>query len=116
MNKIYYLKSCDKCRKILRVLNEMGVEITKQDIKSDAIKEEQLEGMRKKSGSYEALFSKSSRKYKLLEDKESLKEKDYKKLILSEYTFLKRPVILTNDDIFIGVNLKKMEEIRYLLK
>jgi arsenate reductase len=32
----------------------------------------------------------------------TLNEKDYRKYILQEYTFLKRPVMIINDRIFIG--------------
>ena len=38
--------------------------------------------------------------------KKELSEQDYKDLILDHYTFLKRPVIIYNDKIFIG-NSKK---------
>ena len=41
-----------------------------------------------------------------LKDK-NLSEKDYSALILEEYTFLKRPVILIDDEIFVG-NSKKV--------
>lgn len=82
-----------------------GVEL--QDIKAEAITEKQLEKMRELAGSYEALFSKRARLYrqKGLHEKE-LSEADFKNLILEHYTFLKRPVILVDDEIFIG-NSKK---------
>jgi len=40
-----------------------------------------------------------------LHEKE-LSEADYKKLILGEYTFLKRPIVMIDDQVFIG-NAKK---------
>jgi len=40
----------------------------------------------------------------------TLGELDYKKYILDEYTFLKRPVILINDEIFIGNSKKIIEQ------
>jgi arsenate reductase len=39
----------------------------------------------------------------------ALTEKDYRKYILEEYTFLKRPVVVSGDKIFIG-NSKKVVE------
>jgi arsenate reductase-like glutaredoxin family protein len=59
--------------------------------------------MRVLSGSFEALFSKRARLFreKGLHEK-SLSEADFKALILEHYTFLKRPVILVDDQIFIG--------------
>ena len=62
------------------------------------------------SKSYEALFSRRSKKYAALDLKnQALTEQDYKQLILDEYTFLKRPVVLIDDTIFIG-NAKKNVE------
>lgn len=60
------------------------------------------------AGSYEALFSRVALKYKTLDPKPS-KESEYKKLILEEYTFLKRPVIINGKQIFVG-NSKKVVE------
>ncbi len=106
MNKIYHLSTCDTCKRILKQLSLENVIL--QDIKTEAISEEQLEEMRKRAGSYEALFSRRARKYKALGLKEmSLSEEDYKKYLLEEYTFLKRPVALVDDAIYIG-NSKKV--------
>jgi arsenate reductase (glutaredoxin) len=102
MNKIYYLGTCDTCA---RIINELGLRKRKdfifQDIKTEKITKEQLEEMKQLSGSYESLFSRVALKYKTLDPKPS-KESEYKKLILQEYTFLKRPVIIFNREIFIG--------------
>lgn len=59
--------------------------------------------MKKLAGSYEALFSRVALKYRALGlDKKKLSEDDYKKYILEEYTFLKRPVFIIKDKIFVG--------------
>lgn len=110
MKKIYHLSTCSTSKRIIKELNlkELGFEF--QDIKFGAITEKQLESMHKMSGSYEALFSKIARKYKELGLKEkALTEEDFKSYILSEYTFLKRPVIIIKESIFIG-NSKKVVE------
>lgn len=55
------------------------------------------------AGSYEALFSKRSNRYKEMDLKlKTLEERDYKHYILDHYTFLNRPVIIVEDHIFIG--------------
>ena len=70
----------------------------------------QLEEMQKLVGSYEALFSRRARLYKERDLKnQNLGEDDYKALILEHYTFLKRPVILVGDDIFVGNSKKTVE-------
>ncbi len=102
MKKIYHLSTCDTCKRIIKELQPLEGFVL-QDIKSTAIKPAQLEEMHKLSGSYEALFSKRARLYKERNLKEKqLNETDYKNLILEHYTFLKRPVILVDKNIFIG--------------
>ncbi len=104
--KVYYLSTCNTCK---RIMNEVGVDdsFEQQNIKTDKITEEQLAEMHQLGGNYEALFSRVSRKYKELGLKDkTLTEDDYKQYILDEYTFLKRPVFIIGDDIFIG-NSKK---------
>ena len=107
MKKIYYLSTCDSCKRILKELEPLdGVEL--QDIKTDPMTTEQIEHLFELAGSYEALFSKRARLYKERNLKEkSLGENDFKNLILEHYTFLKRPVMVFDGEIFIG-NSKKV--------
>jgi len=108
MNKIYYLSTCSTCQKILSQIDTSL--FTLQDIKTDTITQSQIEEMRLLTDSYESLFSRRAMKYKTLVTKPST-EDDYKQLILDEYTFLKRPVIIIDKQIFIGsskVELKKL--------
>ncbi|MFT4662711.1 MAG: arsenate reductase [Patiriisocius sp.] len=99
--KIYHLENCSTCQRILGEINYEGVEL--QNIKSESITHEQLEEMHELAGSYEALFSKRAMKYQSMGlNQMDLQEKDFKKYILEEYTFLKRPVAIVGDEIFIG--------------
>lgn len=78
-----------------------------QDIKFEKITPAQLDEMKNMAGSYEALFSRRALKYKELGLKDKkLEEKDYRKYILDEYTFLKRPVVILGDRIFAGSEKK----------
>ncbi|MBQ4822031.1 ArsC/Spx/MgsR family protein [Aquimarina sp. MMG016] len=109
MKKIYHLSTCDTCKRIISELNPPS-DYVLQDIKNDAITVAQIEEMYALAGSYESLFSKRARLYKERDLKnQNLEEEDYKNLILEHYTFLKRPVIIANDQIFIG-NSKKVVE------
>lgn len=102
MKKVYYLKTCDTCKRILSKL-QLDSSFELQDIKSTEITVKQLEEMKALAGSYEALFSKRAKLYKERNLKnETLTEEDYKSFILEHYTFLKRPVIIVNHQIFIG--------------
>ena len=106
MKKIYHLSTCDTCKRILKEI-EVPESFVLQDIKNESITAKQLDEMRKLAGSYEALFNKRARLYKERDLKnKDLQEDDYKELILEHYTFLKRPVIINNGEIFIG-NSKK---------
>lgn len=103
MKKIYYLSSCSTCTRIIKELDLKNKNFEFQDIKTEKISATQLSEIKKMTGSYEALFSKAAMKYKALGlGKMKLTEEDYKNYILEEYTFLKRPVILIRDKIFVG--------------
>lgn len=101
MKKIYHLGTCSTNIRILKELNLDGVEL--QDIKKSAMTESQVEELKDLAGSYEALFSRKAMKYRSLGLNEmELTESDYKKYIVQEYTFLKRPVAIVDGEIFIG--------------
>ena len=102
MRKIYYLASCDTCRKIIKSLPS-NANLEFHDIRQNPITVEELEFMHQLSGSYEALFSKKAQLYKEKGMKNMiLTEEDYKKYILEHYTFLSRPVVILENEIFIG--------------
>jgi arsenate reductase len=106
MKKVYHLSTCNTCQKILKEL-DLPSSFQIQDIKEEEITAEQVEEMKALAGSYEALFSRRARLYRERElNKKELSETDYKALILDHYTFLKRPVIINDNEIFIG-NSKK---------
>ena len=111
MNKIYYLASCDTCRKIIKSLPE-NHNLTFQDIRQNPITEAELEEMYQLSESYEALFSKKAQLYKSMDLKnKSLTEADFKKYILEHYTFLSRPVFIIDGKIYIGNSQKNIAEV-----
>ena len=106
MKHIYYLSTCDTCKRILAHWNTDGCNL--QDIKTEPMTADQVDQMIALAGSSEALFSKRARKYKELGLKDkNLSEADIRQLIIDEYTFLKRPVLVIDNQIFIG-NSKKV--------
>lgn len=100
---IFHLGTCTTCQEIIKTtgLDKAGLRV--REIKGDAITPAELDAMKEMAGSCEALFSRRAIKYKEmgLKDKK-LTEKDYRDLILQEYTFLKRPVVVMGGKIFIG--------------
>lgn len=114
MRKIYYLKTCDTCKRILKQISLDGFEL--QEIKTQPITVKQIEEMYALTNSYEALFSRRSKKYAAMDLKNQiLTEKDYKQLILDEYTFLKRPVIIVENQIFVGNAKKTVDALKEFL-
>ena len=110
MRKVYYLSTCNTCKRIMDGFDLSGFET--QDIKNEPITPDQLSEMRALAGSYESLFSKVARKYRLLGlHEKQLSEDEMKQHILNEYTFLKRPVFLIDGEIFIGNSKKTVEAI-----
>ena len=114
---MYHLGNCTTCQAIIKetAVDKKGFDM--QNIKEDKITTAQLDEMKKMAGSYEALFSRRAIKYKELGLKDrKLEEKDYKKFILEEYTFLKRPVTIFNDQIFIGNDKKTIAALKTAVK
>jgi len=122
MRKIYYLKTCDTCKRILKqmqtaVSEDIYRNFIFQEIKTERVTVAQLEEMYSLSNSYENLFSRRAKKYSQMNLKnETISEIDYKQLLLEEYTFLKRPVILMEDKIFIGNSKKNVDVLLNHLK
>ena len=111
MKKVYFLQTCDTCRRILKEVNLEGFE--RQEIKANPVTVSQLEEMYSFSNSYEALFNKRAKKYKAMSLKnELITEKEYRQFILDEYTLLKRPVFIVGNDIFIGNSKKEIDRLK----
>ncbi|KGO91795.1 arsenate reductase family protein [Flavobacterium subsaxonicum] len=109
MKKIYHLGTCDTCRKIIKALpNTEDFEL--HDIKKQPMTEAEVDELKNRAGSYEALFSRKATLYKErgLKDQQ-LTEDDYKKLIMEHYTFLSRPVIVAGDHVFVGNSPKNVQ-------
>lgn len=85
----------------------------KQNVREQHISPEDLDWLKSKTGSYESLFNRRSVKYKEmgLKDK-TLTEDDYRRLILAHYSFLKRPVIVIDGEVFVGNAASTVEAAR----
>ncbi len=102
----------------MRILKQLPIEKFQLiDIKTHPLTVNQLENLKDLVGSYEALFSRKAKKYKEMDLKsQNLSETDYRRLLLDEYTFLKRPVIIIEQEIFVGSEKKNLEKLMEKLK
>lgn len=115
MKKVYYLSTCSTC---IRIIKELGLHKTfeLQDIKTNKLTTEQVEEMKEMAGSYDAIFSRRAMKFRQMGlHEQDLKDDDLKELLLKEYTFLKRPVIIYNNEIFVGNSRKNISTLKQLL-
>lgn len=113
--KVYYLSTCTTCQRIMKELDLTGFE--QKDIKDNPINESELEELYAHTKSYEALFNKRAMKYRSMGlNEKSLSEDDFKKYLLEEYTFLKRPVFVVGDDVFVGNAKKTVQSLHYKLQ
>ncbi|RKD91631.1 arsenate reductase family protein [Mangrovibacterium diazotrophicum] len=114
--KVYFLSTCDTCQ---RIMKEVGVDdsFEQQDIKFHPVTEEQVEAFFKHTVSYEELINKRARILKdALAENPVKEDADYKKLLLMDYTFLKRPVFEIDGKLFVGNAKKTVEEIKDALR
>jgi arsenate reductase-like glutaredoxin family protein len=110
MKKIYYLSTCSTNNKILSQIDTSDFEMI--DIKKSNITPDDLDFIAAKEGGYEAIFSKRAMKYRGLGlNTMNLSERDYRKYMLEEYTFLKRPFIINGDKVYVGNSKKVVEKL-----
>ncbi len=108
MNTVYHLKTCSTNKRILSALDLKGWKL--REIKSEPLTPEELERLKERAGSYEALFSRKSTQIKLRGiELSSLKEGDYKRLLLEHYSFLKRPVFISDSALFVGTDKANLD-------
>ena len=115
MKVFFYLKTCNTCKRIINELN-LGSDIELVDIKVNPLNKQQLKTIRSFSESFEDLFNKRAQLYKQRNlNTKILSESDYEKLILEHYTFLKRPVLLYDNKLFVGNSKNTIEQIKKFL-
>ena len=111
MKKVYYLKTCSTCKRIMSEFDLSDWQL--RELKTENLTEAELAEMHQFTQSYEALFSKKSTQIKERGiDLKTLEEIDFKKLILDHYSFLKRPVFITDQEVFVGNDKNNVEKLR----
>jgi len=112
MNTFYYLSTCDTCKRIIKELN-LPLSINLVDIKKNPLSEKDLEDLYHFTNSYNDLINRRAQLFKKKGiDPKTLTESDAKMLLLEHYTFLKRPVLLLNEAVFVGNSKQNIEAIK----
>lgn len=100
----YWLPNCTTCQKAKRRLEYHRAAIGNlRDIKQEPLSRAEIERLAKMLGGAENLFSRRSTKYRELGLKDkNLTETEMLDLMASDYTFLKRPILVVGDAAIAG--------------
>ena len=111
MNKLYYLSTCSTCKKIIKRWS-LNNSIKLIDVKTNPISKSDLMELYDISNSFESLFNKRAQLLRIRKiECNELNKEDFFNLILEHYSFLKRPILLYNNKVFIvsESNIKSVE-------
>lgn len=110
--KLYGLPHCSTCKKAVAFLEDAGAEIEKfYDIKENRLTKKEVQKLVKLVGGVDKLFSKRAMKYRAMGlDKRELSGAEMIDLMTEEYTFIRRPVLVSGDFALAGFAKKKYEE------
>jgi arsenate reductase-like glutaredoxin family protein len=101
MRKIWHLGTCSTCQRILRDHSALQ-KLEMADLRTHMPKPSEIEHIAALAGSYESIFNKRAQLLQQMPNRKNLTEKDYQHLILTHYTFVKRPLIVIDDQVFAG--------------
>jgi len=112
---IYYLASCETCRKIIKLLPSIS-RLVFHDIRQNPLLNRSWMRSMNYLGIMKRCLSKKAQLYKEWDLKNKhLTEVDFRKYLLEHYTFLSRPVFVIDDKIYIGNSQKNILEVQKVL-
>ena len=99
--KLYGLKNCDSCKKALKEIKNAGKNIEFIDIRLDPILPKMIEGWLDQHGD-KVLVNRKSTTWRNLSDAD--RQSSVSVLLQAHPTLIKRPVILADDQSYVGWN------------
>jgi len=101
MNTLYGLNNCDTCKKARNWLQRFGIEFQFVDYREHRVEPGTLKKWSEQLGSWDALLNKASTTWRQLPESRKKPGSDPEwQLLLKEYpALIKRPVLVTNDDV-----------------
>lgn len=109
---LYWLPNCSTCQKAEKFLENQDVEISEfHNLKENNLSRETVEKLAEKVGGADKLFSRRAIKYREMKlNERELSEDEMLDLMLSEYTFIKRPVLVSDTKAIAGFSEKSYKE------
>ncbi len=102
---LYGIKNCDSVKKARQWLDENTIEYQFHDFRVHGLKPEQLQMFIDRSG-WESLLNKRSTSWRQVDEaqKIDLNAEKAAALMLANLTLIKRPVLVADEQLFIGFN------------
>lgn len=109
---LYWLPNCSTCQKAEKFFEGQGVKISEfRNLKENPLSREEVEKLAGKSGGADKLFSRRAIKYREMKlNERELSENEMLDLMSSEYTFIKRPVVISGAQAIAGFSEKSYKE------
>ncbi|HEY0656981.1 MAG TPA: arsenate reductase family protein [Pyrinomonadaceae bacterium] len=111
----YWSETCSTCQKAKNFLERHGIKnYEKRDIKENPLSRDEVVKLSAIIGGADNLFSRRAVKYREMKlNERELAAPEMIDLMASEYTFLKRPVLVINDKAIAGFFEKQFEDFIY---
>lgn len=111
--KLYWLPHCSTCKKAKEFIEKKGIEITSfHNIKENRLERKEIERLSELAGGAENLFSRRAIKYREMGlNEREVSSAEMLDLMASEYTFIKRPVLVVGEKASAGFSEKIYNEI-----
>ena len=104
-------KKCSTCKNIEKLLDQEGLDYHYREIDKETPSVEELKDLHKRSGlDIQKFFNSSGMVYRELNLKDKLKDMDLEekyKLLASNGMLIKRPILVTKDQVLVGPQVKK---------
>lgn len=109
---LYWLPHCSTCKKAAQFLENQNVEISDfRNLKENPLSREEVETLAKQLGGADEVFSRRAIKYREMKlQSRELSDAEMLDLMASEYTFIKRPVLVSGERAIAGFSEKKYKE------
>lgn len=108
---LHWLPHCTTCQKAVQYLEKKGYAVAEfRDVKSDPLDRKEVERLSELVGGADELFSRRARKYREMNLSErELSSDEMIQLMVEEYTFIKRPVLVSDGRAVAGFTSKSYD-------